>query len=117
MFVNSVLHPSFFFMISVSELHSKNGTAGILLHSNCFCSHQKCLRSWFHSYTVGFYKPEIEYGYLDFPHTHHTWLLLSVRKVSYFRSLQTKLEIDLPVSKVIEVYWIVLGVKPVDRHA
>jgi len=45
-----------------------------------------------------------DHGYLDFPRIHHMWLFLSVWKVSYFRSLQTKMEIDLPVSNVIKVY-------------
>ena len=93
-------------MISVSELNSKNGTAGITFQLFLIPPNMKykCHKSWFCSYTVGFYKPETEYGYLDFPYIHHIWLLLSVWKVSYFISLQTKMEIDLQVSNVIEVY-------------
>jgi len=108
-------------MISVSELYSKNWGCWYIIAFQLFLIppnvKYKCHKRWLHSYTVSFYRPEMEYGYSDFPRIHCMWLLLSVRKVSYFRSLQTKMEIDLPVSNVIKVYWTVLGMKLVDRHA
>lgn len=105
-FDNLVLLSTFFLMISVSEVYGKNGAAGITFQLFLILPNvkYKCHKSWLHSYTVGFYRPEMEYGYLDFPHIHHMWLLLLVWKVSYFRSLQTKMEIDLPASDVIKVY-------------